>query len=82
MTSGLAECLASQFWDFNFMAVVRLHRGCMKRARSRSMPSPEALPQACLITRENAPWGARSAGNESGEACAASWFAYDVGDVW
>ena len=56
MTSGLAECLASQFWDFNFMAVVRLHHGGMKRARPQSMPSMEALPQACLVTRENAPW--------------------------
>ena len=29
-----------------FMAVVRLHHGGMKRARSRSMPQSEALPQA------------------------------------
>jgi len=40
----------------NFMVVVRLHHGGMKRARSQSMPTAEALPQACLITRENAPW--------------------------
>ena len=63
MTSGLAECLASQFWDFSFMVVMQPHHNCMKRARSQSMPYPEALPQAYLITRENAPWGARSAGN-------------------
>jgi len=43
------------FSDFFFMAVVRLHHGGMKRARSQSMPYPAALPQAYLITRENAP---------------------------
>jgi hypothetical protein len=62
-TSGNTECLTSSLWDFNFMAVMRLHHSGIKRARSQSMPYPEALPQAYLITRENAPWGARSAGN-------------------
>ena len=43
------------FSDFFFMAVMRPHHGGMKRARSQSMPSLEALPQACSIAWENAP---------------------------
>ena len=31
-----------------FMAVMRPHHNCMKRARSQSMPALEALPQACF----------------------------------
>jgi hypothetical protein len=55
-TAFAAETLPLIFFsDFFFMAVVRLHHGDMKRARSQSMPSPEALAQAYLITRENAP---------------------------
>ena len=56
-TAFAAETLPLFFFSvFFLMAVVRLHHGGMKRARSQSMPSMEALPQACLVTRENAPW--------------------------
>ena len=49
---------ASRDFSFPFffpMVVMRPHHNCMKRARSQSMPSMEALPQACLVTWENAP---------------------------
>ena len=64
------------------MAVVRLHRGGMKRARSQSMPQSEALPQACMIARENAPWWGAFCWQLIMQKPVGFFVAYDVGNVW
>jgi hypothetical protein len=54
------------------MAVVRLHRGCMKRAYPQFMPSLEAVPRACLgYMREHAHSGHVLLRSKT-EACVAS----------
>ena len=80
----LAETPSPLFFsDFLFMVVMRPHHNCMKRARSQSMPTSEALPQACLIARENAPrLGRAPLRIDQAEACAASLLHTTLGNVW
>ena len=77
---------ASRDFSFPFffpMVVMRPHHNCMKRARSQSMPTSEALPQACQFTRENAPRVGRILlVIELAEAFAASLLHTTLGNVW
>ena len=68
------------------MAVMRLHHGkheYMKRARSQSMPTSEALPQAYSgYTGERAQAGRVLLVIIQSKAYAASWLNTTLGNVW
>ena len=46
------------------------------------MPSMEALPQACLVTRENAPWVGALCWQLTRQKPCGFMLSYDVGNVW
>jgi hypothetical protein len=65
------------------MVVMRLHHGGMKRARSQSMPSPEAQTQACFErTGERALVGRVLLAIIRSRSLCGFLVAYDVGNVW